>query len=95
MSTKVTNQLIQQIVSATVRNYVNGFLLERKSRGLSKWTIKYYSNELRYFSYRKVSSWMTMNACVFVSSKKMAELPTSRICSNKPETPSSSNPASK
>ena len=50
MSTKVTNQLIQQIVSGTVRNYVNGFLLERKSRGLSKWTIKYYSNELRYFS---------------------------------------------
>ena len=50
MTTKVTNQLIQQIVSGTVRNFINGFLIERKSRGLSKWTLKYYSNELRYFS---------------------------------------------
>jgi site-specific recombinase XerD len=50
MATKVTNQLIQQIVEGTVRNFINGFLVERKSRGLSKWTLKYYSNELRYFS---------------------------------------------
>ena len=49
MTTNVTNQLIQQIVSGTVRNYVNGFLVERKSRGLSKLTLKYYDNELRYF----------------------------------------------
>jgi len=50
MSTIVSNQLIQQIVSGTVRNLVNGFLVERQSRGLSKKTIQFYKDELRRFS---------------------------------------------
>ena len=49
MTTQVTNQVIQQIFAGTVHNHVNGFLAERQSRGLSKHTIKYYGNELRYF----------------------------------------------
>ena len=50
MTTKVTNRVIQQIVSGTVSNFINGFLVERRSRGLSKNTILYYSKELRYFN---------------------------------------------
>ena len=43
MTTKVTNQLIQQIVAWTVHNLVNAFIIGRQSWGLSKHTIKFIS----------------------------------------------------
>jgi len=49
METKLSNQRIQQIVYGTIRNVVNGFILERQSRGLSKRTISYYIEKLNYF----------------------------------------------
>ena len=50
MNTKVTNQVIQQIVSGTVNNLISSYLVERRSRGLSENTIIYYSKELLYFN---------------------------------------------
>ena len=50
MTTKVSNRLIQQIIAGTIENYITGFLVERRSRGLSKRTIQFYADELRFFS---------------------------------------------
>lgn len=50
MSTRTLDQLTLQIFEGTVQNIINGFIVERKSRGLSPNTIKYYQNELRYFT---------------------------------------------
>ena len=49
MQTKISNQRIQQVIFGTVRNIVNGFVLERHSRGLSKNTIEFYIVKLGYF----------------------------------------------
>ena len=49
METKWIDLRIQQVVFGTVRNIVNGFILERKSRGLSKRTVAYYVEKLDYF----------------------------------------------
>ncbi len=48
MTTKVSNQVILQIIAGTVPNLIIGFITERQSRGLSKHTIKYYGNEMRF-----------------------------------------------
>lgn len=50
METKKLEHRIQQVVFGTVRNIINGFILERQSRGLSKRTIAYYAEKLDYFS---------------------------------------------
>jgi len=39
----------QYIIAGTVRNYLAGFLVERRSRRLAKGTLKYYENELNLF----------------------------------------------
>ena len=49
METKIDNQRIQQVIFGTVRHVINGFLLERQSRGLSKRTVEYYAEKLGYF----------------------------------------------
>ena len=49
MDTKIYDPGIMQVVFGTPRNIVNGFILERRSRGLSKNTIHYYEEKLRFF----------------------------------------------
>ena len=49
MSTKVLDQLTMQIVHGSICNVINGFLVERESRQLSKATLRYYQLELKYF----------------------------------------------
>lgn len=50
MFTTKLDPLTQQIVSGTLRNLTNGFLTERRSRGLSPRTIEFYKDELKYFT---------------------------------------------
>ena len=44
-----TNQRILQIVDGTLNNALAGFMVDRKSRGLSKRTIEYYEEKLSRF----------------------------------------------
>ena len=50
MSTKISSLLISQVIFGTLRNVVNEFIVDRKTRGLSPRTVQYYNDELRYFS---------------------------------------------
>jgi site-specific recombinase XerD len=49
MQTQTVNPRIQQVIFGTTRNVINGFILERQSRGLSKRTVAYYIEKLGYF----------------------------------------------
>ena len=49
MPTNTLDQLLNQVVCGTIRNIAGGFIIDRKSQGLSPKTIRAYSQELRYF----------------------------------------------
>lgn len=49
MNNVVLDRLLNQIISGTVRNAVNDFLLDRRAQGLSPRTIAIYTQELGYF----------------------------------------------
>lgn len=49
MFTQDTNQRILQIVEGTLDNALSGFILDRRSRGLSIRTIAYYEEKLSRF----------------------------------------------
>lgn len=42
--------LLSQIISGTVNQLINAFLLDRRSQGVSKGTLRAYTQELTYFS---------------------------------------------
>jgi len=59
MPTHKLDQLLNQIIAGTVSNIINGFLVDRKSQGLSPKTIRAYSQELDYFR-----EWLDMQGVV-------------------------------
>jgi site-specific recombinase XerD len=57
----VEQQLFLQIVSGTIENIINAFLVAKTSEGLSPRTLKLYAGELRRFS-----SWLEQIGAVTI-----------------------------